>query len=242
MNIEKVIASIINCKYDLFLIGSRVKSCYNSKSDYDYILIIKEILNEKSLLSISHNLNYSININSQTHCSIKVFDYKLFEEFMHQDYFRFYEYLLSNKDFLIYCNLNFDTSKITLSERFLHKQLVNSLIIQYWWSIISIIKCNENTQYLIAKFKKRITRNVLLYNSLCALKINNKRTKSLLRSDPLYIKINNLSQFNLQDFLDEYFARFSHEKINKYYLYINTINEQFREIHKAINKLNIILT
>jgi predicted nucleotidyltransferase len=229
LTIKGLVHSLIDSDFDLFLIGSRVSSDYERNSDYDYILILKKKVTEIKLIEISIIINYKLNENKNNKTSIKIFDLITFKEFIFQDYFRFYEYKISNKN-LTDNSTFFNSFDISLTDDFLQIQMVNSIIIQFWWSIITISNNTEMRDTILKKLIFRLNRNSHIYNSLAKEKISINQIKKNINQDFLYSQIDNLENYNYSSFLKKYFKRFRHEKINKFDYYNQTLESKLDDI------------
>ena len=214
--------------FDLFLIGSRLTSNYNRNSDYDYIVILKKKVTETKLKEISIYLNYKLNEIKNNKTSVKVFDLITFKEFIFQDYFRFYEYKISNKC-ISGSDSFFNSFDISLKDDFLQIQMTNSIIIQFWWSIISISNNFKIKDSISEKLIFRLNRNKYIYNSLSKEKISIEQIKNNLNQDYLFLQIDNLENYHLS-FLKDYFKRFGHEKVNKFNYYKQTLKTKLDDI------------
>ena len=235
LSIGKNISSYVKGEFDLFLFGSRATYSYYKSSDFDYVLILKEPSSIKQLSHISLQLNTLI--NQKEKASVKVFDNSTFQQFIFQDYFRFYEYKSYNK-LLIGNGLHLNSFDISINIHFAKKQLINSVIIQYWWSIVTISMNNENDELILSKLISRIQRNSVIYKSLTGEFISIETIKKLTQKDSLWHKINNLTNTNSLNFLQNYLQRYEHERINKLEYYKYAINEKMDSINTTINYLN----
>lgn len=240
LTIKELIHSHIASDFDLFLIGSRVTSDYERNSDFDYILIFKKKVTEKTLKEISRILNYQLNKIENKKTSIKVFDLITFQEFIFQDYFRFYEYKMSNKSITDNDSL-FNSFDISLTDDFLQNQMVNSIIIQFWWSIIKISNDIKIKDSISKKLIFRLNRNLHIYNSLAKEELSIEQVKKKINQDFLYSQIDNLENYNCS-FLKNYFKRFRHEKINKFDYYNQALKTKLDDILVVKNYSKNLIT
>lgn len=236
-NIERLLLNSISNHFNLYLIGSRATQKNLDNSDFDFLLVILKPQDILSLSKISGLLNDEVNKNSKYKVSIRVFDKSSFNNFYTQDYFRYLEYKLSNKPIL---KLE-DVFNIQLkhSKKILLFQLINSIIIQYWWSIIAIASKQNIEVEIKTKLLNRINRNIELFYIETTKTISFSEIIYLLEKEHLYKSIYMLKSNNYNIFLDKYFDRFQHEKINKAKLYQNTLDTNYNAVKVAIKSINI---
>ncbi|WP_046746194.1 hypothetical protein [Kordia zhangzhouensis] len=234
--IESVISSFFKKEYDLFLIGSRASDYFNENSDFDYILITNYKFEICILTKISNELNTKLNNIFKSKISVKVFDLASFENLYFQDYFRYLEYKISHEPIK---NINkvFSIKFSDLTNEILFNQLINSILIQYWWSIITISNNPETEQKVLKKLKYRIRRNIELYNSITDSNISQTEIVKSIVNNTLYSKINKLDINNYKFFLVKYFDYFEHEMINKSNYYNYTLKEKFPNVRATINNI-----
>jgi len=230
LNIQNEIDNLLNeffplNSYNLYLVGSRSTKNFSKNSDYDFILYLNNNVGVDNLMFISNILNSYLNWNFKA--SFKVFDISAFENFYNQDYFRYLEYRLAHK--AIKESENIFTINFPKKNNLLI-QLANSIIIQYWWSIITIANSTNKKNKIKKKLLLRIQRNINLYNNEVNDKISYSDFINYLSNNNMYKKIRSLNKNNYMLFLNEYFNSFEHEKINKYCLYTQTVISNFQQI------------
>lgn len=237
--IEKIISTYFEVDYDLFLIGSRVNKNFKDDSDYDYILIFSKQKKVSDLIIISEKLNSTLSNSVKTKVSVKIFDLKTFKNLYFQDYFRYIEYKISHKAIINNCKV-FNLEYGTLNHLTLFNQLKNSIIIQYWWSIITISNKPETEVNILEKLKNRIKRNKQLYDTITNSKIKESEIIKSITKSTLYLLINELNTRNYTYFLTKYFDEFEHEMVNKSNYYQKTLEEMFPNVRASVNHLKKI--
>lgn len=214
---------------DIFLVGSRVSETGINQfinSDYDSAIIIKENLGLDNLKMIRDDLQNEINeMDKLDLYHFKLFNLDEFETSKHYDSFRIFEFQSSNKSY--YGTTILNDHSIYLDEF----NFVNSILIQEVHGVLS----NQNSLKNISaseKVKKRVERNIqILQNKkIYPYCHQDNFVEYCKRIDSLYKQFKELkhTKKDFLIFIEQYFARFRHEFINKGRSYFDNIDRFFK--------------
>ena len=220
--IECSIENVVESKYQFILIGSYSDGSYKKNSDIDFLLYID------GKQSISYLQDVSLTINSlikkafnDTDASVKIFNDLAFENLYFNDFFRYYEYSKSYQIILDTLRKNiFNNNFKELTNKELEDNFYNSISIQYWWTIFSIVRQEDRMQLLIKKFSERIVRNISLLFEISSKDFDEKKLRIKASNYKFISERNHRNTFFL---IEEYLDTFNHERINKSTFYINSL-------------------
>lgn len=198
---------IQNDEFSLISVGR-----YNNENNYndiDLVIIFKSNHDDSELKKILSGLHES-KLNALF--SYKLFDLEKFQNLYYYDFFRYYEYYISNK--IIHGDsINFNLN----SKNDYFEDLYNSILIQLVWSVFKITNDKNCYEFITEKFKNRISKNIDIYNTISKKKVSETEFKICFYNK--YLKNLTINE----KFMNFYFGKYEHEKINKFQFYKDII-------------------